>query len=168
MSESFEEFVVARGHRLFGTAVLLTQDRGLAEDLVQTSLAKAWRHWSRIHGSPDAYLRRTMVNTYISWRHRHWRGELPTEHLPERSMRSPAADVDARADLQTALARLPRRQRAVVVLRFYEDLPVSEVARLLGCSEGTVKSQTSKALAKLEVDDALDDHRSSRTEGTRR
>ena len=168
MSESFEEFVAARGSRLFGTAVLLTQDRGLAEDLVQTSLLKAWGHWSRIEGPPEAYLRTTMVNTYVNWWRRKWRGELPTDDLPEPPASSPAGDVEARADLRTALARLPRRQRAVVVLRFYEDLPVSDVARLLGCTEGTVKSQTSKALAKLGADDALEEHRTSRAEEARR
>lgn len=164
MSESFEQFVAARGPRLFGTAVLLTQDRGIAEDLVQTSLLKAWRHWSRIEGPPEAYVRTTMVNTYVSWWRRKWRGELPTDELPEPPGTSAVRDVEAREDLRTALARLPRRQRAVVVLRFYEDLPVNEVARLLGCSEGTVKSQTSKALAKLGADDSLQEHRTSRAE----
>ena len=164
VKESFEAFVTARGPRLFGTAVLLTQDRGLAEDLVQTSLLKTWRHWSRIEGPPEAYVRTTMVNTYVSWWRRKWRGELPTEALPDSPDRSPAGDVETREDLRVALARLPRRQRAVVVLRFYEDLPVHEVARLLDCSEGTVKSQTSKALAKLGADDALEEHRTARAE----
>jgi RNA polymerase sigma-70 factor (sigma-E family) len=157
VEDSFETFVAARGPRLFATAVLLTQDRGLAEDLVQTSLLKAWRHWSRIE-SPDAYLRQTMVHTYTSWWRRRWNGELATAELPERAADSGADEADVRADLRAALARLPRRQRAVVVLRFYDDLSVAETAQLLGCSVGTVKSQTSKALAHLGADDGLLDH----------
>jgi RNA polymerase sigma-70 factor (sigma-E family) len=171
VQESFEEYVAARGPRLYATAVLLTQDRGLAEDLVQTSLLKAWRQWSRID-SPDAYLRRTLVHTYTSWWRRRWNGELPTADPPERYVDSGADGAGDRTDLRAALARLPRRQRAVVVLRFYEDLSVAEVARELGCSEGTVKSQTSKALARLGTDDALAGHRVPRArpreEGTTR
>lgn len=163
MEDSFETFVAARGPRLFATAVLLTQDRGAAEDLVQTALLKAWRHWSRIE-NPDAYLRQTMVNTYTSWWRRRWNSELTTADLPERTVgragdRADGAEsAEVRADLRAALARLPRRQRAVVVLRFYEDLSVAETADLLGCTEGTVKSQTSKALAHLGADDGLSGH----------
>jgi RNA polymerase sigma-70 factor (sigma-E family) len=159
VEDSFETFVAAAGARLFGMAMLLTQDRGVAEDLVQTALLKAWRHWSRID-APDAYLRQTMVHTYTSWWRRRWNGELATADLPERpgAGEAEAEALEARADLRTALARLPRRQRAVVVLRFYEDLSVAETARLLGCSEGTVKSQTSKALAHLGADAGLTGH----------
>ncbi len=162
MQDSFEEYVATRGARLYGTAVLLTQDRGLAEDLVQVSLLKAWRHWSRIE-SPDAYLRRTMVHTYTSWWRRRWNGELATADPPERYVAPDTEAVDERTDLRAALARLPRRQRAVVVLRFYEDLSVAEVARELGCTEGTVKSQTSKALARLGADEGLAGHHVPRT-----
>ena len=163
MQDSFEEYVATRGPRLYGTAVLLTQDRALAEDLVQTSLLKAWRHWSRID-SPDAYLRRTMVHTYASWWRRRWNGELATADPPETYVASGSDAAEQRTDLRAALARLPRRQRAVVVLRFYEDLSVAEVARELGCSEGTVKSQTSKALARLGADEGLSGHHVVRTE----
>jgi RNA polymerase sigma-70 factor (sigma-E family) len=151
----FEAFVGARSNRLLGTAVLLTQDRALAEDLLQTALARAWFAWGRIDGDPEPYVRRILVNTYTSWWRRRWNGETPSDAMPER----PGADAhgasDTRHDLRSALARLPRRQRAVVVLRFYEDLTEREVARLLGCSVGTVKSQASKALARLRVDEAL-------------
>jgi RNA polymerase sigma-70 factor (sigma-E family) len=151
----FDAFVAARSGRLLGTAVLLTQDRALAEDLLQTALAKAWFAWSRVNRDPEPYVRKIMANTYVSWWRRRWNGEVPTDTLPE----SPGTDTHAgthdRHDLATALARLPRRQRAVVVLRFYEDLTERQVAQLLGCSVGTVKSQTSKALAKLRADDAL-------------
>ena len=155
MDQSFEAFVAARGPRLLATAVLITQDRALAEDLVQTALLKTWRHWPRITVSPDAYVRQTMVHTYTTWWRRKWRGEVPTEVLPVEHAASASDAVDLRTDLRAALARLPRRQRAVVVLRFYEDLPVADVAALLGCSPGTVKSQTSKALAKLGADTGL-------------
>ena len=156
----FEAFVDARSDRLLGTAVLLTQDRALAEDLLQTALAKAWFAWSRIDGDPEPYVRRILVNTYMSWWRRRWNGEVPSQAVPDHAAPADAdrhAGADARHDLATALARLPKRQRAVVVLRFYEDMSERQVARLLGCSVGTVKSQTSRALAKLRVDSALVD-----------
>ena len=150
----FNQFVAARSHGLLRTAYLLTRDHGLAEDLVQTALAKAWFAWSRIEGDPEPYVRKVMVNTYASWWRRKWNGETPHEDLPEAADRG-ADDVDARTDLWTALGRLPRRQRAVVVLRFFEDLSEAETSRLLECSTGTVKSQASKALAKLRIDPAV-------------
>ncbi|CAN7152237.1 SigE family RNA polymerase sigma factor [Terrabacter sp. LjRoot27] len=157
---SFDDFVATRSTRLLRTAYLLTHDRALAEDLVQTSLAKAWFAWGRIEGQPDAYVRRVMVNTYSSWWRRRWNGEVATEELPERAAGAghrPTEDgrVDDRTDLWRALARLPRRQRAVVVLRFYEDLSEIETAEILQCSVGTVKSQASRALAKLRIDPTL-------------
>jgi len=156
---SFDDFVATRSTRLLRTAYLLTHDRALAEDLVQTSLAKAWFAWARIEGQPDAYVRRVMVNTYSSWWQRRWNGEQATADLPERAAaaghRPEDVRVDDRTDLWRALARLPRRQRAVVVLRFYEDLSEIETAEILQCSVGTVKSQASRALAKLRIDPTL-------------
>ncbi|KRF42652.1 RNA polymerase subunit sigma-70 [Terrabacter sp. Soil811] len=156
---SFDDFVATRSTRLLRTAYLLTHDRALAEDLVQTSLAKAWFAWGRIDGQPDAYVRRVMVNTYSSWWRRRWNGEVATAELPERAAaaghRPEDVRVDDRTDLWRALARLPRRQRAVVVLRFYEDLSEIETAEILQCSVGTVKSQASRALAKLRLDPTL-------------
>jgi RNA polymerase sigma-70 factor (sigma-E family) len=157
---SFDDFVATRSTRLLRTAFLLTHDRALAEDLVQTSLAKAWFAWGRIEGQPDAYVRRVMVNTYSSWWRRRWNGEEATAELPERAAGAghrPTEDVrvDDRTDLWRALARLPKRQRAVVVLRFYEDLSEIETADILQCSVGTVKSQASRALAKLRIDPTL-------------
>ncbi len=152
-AESFDAFVQARSRPLLRTAYLLTRDHALAEDLVQTALAKAWFAWSRIEGGdPEPYVRRIMVNTYASWWRRRWNGEVPSDELPETP--APAAAED-RSDLWQALGRLPRKQRAVVVLRYYEDLTEAETARLLGCSVGTVKSQTNKAFAKLRLDPAL-------------
>jgi RNA polymerase sigma-70 factor (sigma-E family) len=151
----FEDFVVVRSGRLLRTAYLLTRDRGLAEDLLQTALAKAWLAWNRLDSQPEPYVRRIIVNTYATWWRRRWRGETPTASPPE-----PAAPDGlgpaAVHDLWVALGRLPRRQRAVVVLRYFEDLTEADTAELLGCSVGTVKSQAAKALAKLRVDPALD------------
>ncbi|HET9633411.1 MAG TPA: SigE family RNA polymerase sigma factor [Terrabacter sp.] len=158
--ESFDDFVATRSTRLLRTAYLLTHDRALAEDLVQASLAKAWFAWGRIESRPEAYVRRVMVNTYSSWWRRRWNGEEATAELPERrdAHRLHGAEnarVDERTDLWRALERLPRRQRAVVVLRFYEDLSEAETAEIMQCSVGTVKSQASRALAKLRIDPSL-------------
>ncbi|AQZ64301.1 putative RNA polymerase sigma factor [[Actinomadura] parvosata subsp. kistnae] len=147
----FQDFVVTRSDRLLRTAYLLARDWGVAEDLLQESLTKAWFAWPGID-EPEAYVRRVLVTTYVSWWRRRWRRELPSDDLPDR----PALDVARDGEeLWRAVGRLPARQRAVIVLRFYEDLPVGEVARLLGCQEGTVKSQTAKALAKLRVDESI-------------
>jgi RNA polymerase sigma-70 factor (sigma-E family) len=157
--ESFESFVAARSSALLKTAYLLTQDSHLAEDLLQTALAKTWRAWSRIDTNAEAYVRRVLVNTYASWWRRHWNGEAPTDVLPD--VAQGPDDVASKGDLGTALRRLPKRQRAVIVLRYFDDLTEVETARLLGCSVGTVKSQTSKALAKLRVDPGVVDEQGS-------
>ena len=153
-TDGFDAFVLARSRRLLRTSYLLTQDHALAEDLLQTALAKAWFAWSRIEGGdPEPYVRRIIINTYSSWWRRRWNSEQPSAHLPESTTSGGA--TEERTDVWQALQRLPRRQRAVVVLRYYEDLTEAETARVLGCSTGTVKSQTSKAFAKLRLDPAL-------------
>lgn len=155
-SVDFDEFVAARSTGLLRTAYLLTRDHALAEDLLQTALTKAWFAWSRIDGDPEPYVRKILVNTFASWWRRKWNGEHAYDELPEPPARSGDADaVDQRHDLWEAMGRLPRKQRAVIVLRFVEDLSEAETARLLGIAPGTVKSQTSKALAKLRIDPAL-------------
>ena len=151
----FDEFVAARSGRLLRTAYLLTRDHGLAEDLLQTALVKAWFAWSRIKGEPEPYVRKVLVNTYATWWRRKWNGEHPVGELPDTGHPDHAEGAGVSQDLWAALGRLPRRQRAVVVLRFFEDLSEAETARILDCSPGTVKSQTSKALAKLRVDPAV-------------
>jgi RNA polymerase sigma-70 factor (sigma-E family) len=151
--ESFEGFVAARSHALLRTAYLLTSDSHLAEDLLQTSLAKAWSSWGRIRTSPEAYVRKILVNTYSTWWRRKWNGESPVGELPE--VEHHDRDNSSAGELRAALSRLPRRQRAVIVLRFFEDLTEAETARLMDCTVGTVKSQTSKALAKLRIDPAV-------------
>ncbi len=150
--EGLREFVLARQDALLRTAWLLTGDWQQAEDLLQTSLARVWPRWERLErdGQPEAYLRRTMVNLYASWWRRKWRGEQPTEVLPDRPAGDdPYGDVDLRDALARLLPALPRRQRAVLVLRYYEDLSEEQTAEALGCSVGTVKSQASRALARL-------------------
>ena len=146
---TFEEFVASRGRDLWRTAWLLTGDTHKAEDLVQTALMKCWRRWSSIadDGAVEAYVRRTMVNTYTDWWRRRWNGERPTEVMPDVVHRD--ADSGDRQDTLAALASLPRGQRAVLVLRFYEDLTEAQTAEALGISVGTVKSQTSRALSAL-------------------
>jgi len=152
----FAEFVGARGQALQRTAYLLTSDWALAEDLVQTSLARAYPRWQWISGDdPEAYVRRVLVNTWSSWWRRRWRGEVSTGELPEHAAPDAFASADRRGALRDALARLPKRQRAIVVLRYHEDMSEAQVADLLGISVGTVKSQASRALAKLRDDAAL-------------
>jgi RNA polymerase sigma-70 factor (sigma-E family) len=152
----FDDFVVGCSPRLLRTAYLLTRDHGMAEDLLQTALTKAWFAWSRIGGDAEPYVRKIIVNTYASWWRRKWNGEHPSDELPESVSNDHAEGASTGHDLWAALGRLPRRQRAVVVLRYFEDLTEAETARLLDCSVGTVKSQASKALAKLRIDPALE------------
>lgn len=155
----FEEWVAARQRPLLRTAWLLTGEAAAAQDLVQTALLRCWPHWSRVRRmeQPEAYVRRAMTSTYVSWRRRRWHGEVPVEMLPD----GPAAGfgfAEDRPALVRALGRLPRGQRAVVVLRFAEDLSESQTADALGCSVGTVgtvKSQTFKALRALREDTTL-------------
>jgi RNA polymerase sigma-70 factor (sigma-E family) len=147
----FEDYVRARSARLVRVAYLLTGDRHLAEDLAQTALAKVSVRWDAVsrRGDPDAYVRKTMLRTAIGWRRRRWHGEQPTSPMPDVPAGDPTVAVEARERLRVALLCLTARQRAVVVLRFYEDLSEADTARTLGCSVGTVKSQTAKGLAKL-------------------
>lgn len=151
LEEEFREFVAARSGALLRTAYLLAGDWSTAEDLLQTALTKTYLAWKR-HGGIDAvepYARRVLVNTSTSWWRRRWHGERPTEVLPER----PAADeIEQQLDrdvLWRHLRALPARQRAVLVLRYYEDLSEAQTAAMLNISPGTVKSQTSRALATL-------------------
>jgi RNA polymerase sigma-70 factor (sigma-E family) len=145
----FTEFVHASWPSLYRTAYLMLGDRDLAEDLVQTALANTYASWGKMRdlGAARAYVRKTMVNTATSWfRKKDWRSEVPTELVDDRGYDD---DPSVRPTLMQALARLPPRQRAVIVLRFYDDLSVADTARALDCAEGTVKSQTSDALVTL-------------------
>lgn len=148
---AFEAFVAARSNDLLRTAVLLTRDRGHAEDLVQTALVKAYRRWQRIEGAdPYAYVRRILVTSAASWRR--LRGTQEIVSLPATHDPAGPDDADAFAErdrMADALATLPPRMRAVLVLRYAEDLSEAATAEVLGCSVHTVKSQTVRGLARL-------------------
>jgi RNA polymerase sigma-70 factor (sigma-E family) len=149
----FDAYVAAHAVGLLRRARLLTGDHQKAEDLVQTALAKTWPHWQRVSqgGQVDAYVRRVMVTTYLSWWRRRWNVERPTEVLPDVDPRESHESAVARhADLMVALASLPKGQRAAVVLRYLEDLTEAQTAEALGCSVGTVKSQVARALRTLQ------------------
>ncbi|WP_327010167.1 SigE family RNA polymerase sigma factor [Dactylosporangium sp. NBC_01737] len=155
--EDFETYVSAAWPRLLRSAWLLTRDWHRAEDLVQTVLARAYGRWPRIRdGAPDAYLRAMLASTYLSWWRRRWRGELPTGELPEPPPVPDEFDgVELRHLLAAALSRLPRQQRAVLMLRFHGDFTEAETARALGVRLGTVKSHTARALVALRHDPHL-------------
>jgi RNA polymerase sigma-70 factor (sigma-E family) len=166
--EAFRAYVVARSSALLRTAYLLTGNRADAEDLLQTTLAKTYLSWDRIRNREaiDGYVRRTMVNTQTSF----WRRKKPEslyDEVPDRpGGRDHHADSDLHNALWAALAQLPRKQRAMVVLRYYEDLSEADTAAILGVSVGTVKSTTSRALAKLRDDASLrDDPRAALPDG---
>lgn len=151
----FREFVEARSPALLRTAWMLTGDQAAAEDLLQTALARTWPHWTRIaDGRPDAYVRKVMVRVNLSWRARRWNRESPTRdgQTPEPGHQASLDDpgrVDDRLELLDALMSLPVRQRQAVVLRYFDDLSVDAVSEVMGCSVGTVKSQSAKGLARL-------------------
>jgi RNA polymerase sigma-70 factor (sigma-E family) len=150
--DGFRDFVVGRSPSLVRSAWLLTGSEAMAQDLVQTALAKTWVRWGRVtrQDAPEAYGRRVMFSTYLTWRRRRWRDEVAVAAVPDRAdARDAFADADVRQSVHEALRLLPRRQRAVVVLRFFDDLTEAQAAEALDCSVGTVKSQTAKALTKL-------------------
>lgn len=149
--QAFEALVATRTPALLRTAFLLTGDRQLAEDLLQVGLARTFARWGSLRSvdAGEAYVRRVLVTQHVSWRRRLWHREHPTETLPEALVDGDISAADRRDVLRRALADLPRQQRAVVVLRFYEDLTEHEVAAMLGIAVGTVKSRTHRALAAL-------------------
>jgi RNA polymerase sigma-70 factor (sigma-E family) len=165
----FAEFVAGRSAALLRTAWLLTGDAGRAEDLLQTALAATWRRWRQVAagGSPEAYVRRAIVTAYLSWWRRRWRGEVPTASPSDavgaatvpgfgsNAAADVAAEVASRDAVRRALARLSPQQRAVVVLRYVEDLSVADTAGLLGCSPATVKVQSHRGLLALRADPDL-------------
>lgn len=163
----FEAFVRARSAVLLRMAYLMTGDRGHAEDLLQTVLLRTVRHWRSARSAPEAYVRQALVNLCRdNWRRASVRPrELPLV-LPAAEAISrvdgPAERVAQRSELIAALAQLPSAQRAVIVLRFVEDLSVAQTAALLGLSDGTVKSYTSRAITTMRT--ALTDHNEHVTE----
>lgn len=158
--EDFRSYVAARSPALLRTAYMLSGNRADAEDLLQTALAKTYLAWDRIREreAVDGYVRRIMVNTQTSWWRKRKVDEYPTGELPEGPAgRDVTADLDLHDALWTALSGLPKRQRAMVVLRYYEDLSEAETAEVMGVSVGTVKSTTSRALSKLRDTSGLRD-----------
>ncbi|WP_406567729.1 SigE family RNA polymerase sigma factor [Actinoallomurus soli] len=152
--DEFRDFVAARRPTLLRAALLLTADRTEAEDLLQAALARTYLAWDRIRdrSALDGYVRRAMVNINISWWRRRRLEEYPTDEMPD----TPVADHTGRSELRDALERLldrlPARQRAYIVLRYFDDLTEAEIAEALGVSVGTVKSTVSRAMAKLRED----------------
>lgn len=147
------EFFVSRRRRLLGIAYAILGSWPAAEDATQSAFVKLYLHWPRIDPDKvDAYARRTVVTTSIRAGQRRAREPL-SDTVADRPAHAP--DLDGRVDLMTALGDLPPRDRAVLALRYLEDLPVAEVAALLGVAEGTVKSQTNRALARLRATDAI-------------
>lgn len=152
-ADSFSEFVHARGPALGRLAYLLTADRHLAEDLLQSALHKTALRWRQIdEGRREAYVRTVLYHEAVSWWRRGRSREIVTDRVPDGQADSAGVDgIDLRLVLREALARLTPRQRAVLVLRFYEDLTEVQTAAVLGIAVGTVKSQTRHALGRLRV-----------------
>ena len=147
---SVEEFIDRNSRLLLRSAWLLTGNWASAEDLVQTSLLQSWLHWDDIKAdAPDFYVRRVLMNTFLSGQRRRWTREQPMAELPDRAGVDELTSSELRHVIWRALSGLPARQRAVVVLRYFNDLSEAQTAHVLGCSVGTVKSQTSRALARL-------------------
>jgi RNA polymerase sigma-70 factor (sigma-E family) len=157
--DDFERFVAERSTALLRTAYLLTGDRGHAEDLLQTALIKTYRHWNRIldRDDPSAFVRRVLVTTHASWRRRMRVSEFvsATPLLGGGEMLS-SFDVGERHVMIAALATLPPRMRAVLVLRYWEDLSEAGTAEVLGCSVNTVRTHAARGLARLREQFAAD------------
>jgi len=147
---SVEEFVDQNSRVLLRSAWLLTGNWASAEDLVQTSLLQSWLHWDAIKAdAPEFYVRRVLMNTFLSGQRRRWNREQPVAELPERAAADELRSTELRHVIWRALSDLPPRQRAVVVLRYFNDLSEAQTAHVLDCSVGNVKSQASRALASL-------------------
>jgi RNA polymerase sigma-70 factor (sigma-E family) len=153
-SAAFAEFATARSASLYRAAYLMVGERGLAEDLLQEALTKTYVAWPRLRdiNKAEAYTRKAITTTAISWwRRKSWQAERPRDDVPERATRGEehGHHVAERDWLWTELQTLPPKQRAAIVLRFYEDLTEAQTAAALGCSVGTVKSQVSTGLKRL-------------------
>ncbi|RKS69234.1 RNA polymerase sigma-70 factor (sigma-E family) [Motilibacter peucedani] len=149
--EAFDRLLRDRSAALLRTAYLLTGDRHLAEDLLQSALTKTFQRWStlRDEAAGEAYVRKVMVSIYTRWWQRKWNGERPTAELPDVELLDPYGAADEREYVRRLLTSLPRRQRAVIVLRFYEDMSEKDIAEALEISTGTVKSTASAAMTRL-------------------
>ncbi|GIG57988.1 RNA polymerase sigma factor [Longispora fulva] len=150
-ADEFDSFVRTRTPALLRSAYLLTGDQHLAEDLVQSALARTHRSWKKLHevGNAEAYTRKIMYHLQVSWWRKRRIAESMPGDLPDRGGEDGTTATTLKITLRQALLKLTDKQRAVLVLRFFEDHTESETAELLGVTLGTVKSQTSKALARL-------------------
>jgi RNA polymerase sigma-70 factor (sigma-E family) len=160
-----ESFLAERGEPLLRTAVLLAGNKEAGEDLLQAALERLLKHWRSVQGSPEGYLRQTLYNLAADgWRRESvWRRQFRLlRHGTDPVVADPAVTVDLRDALVRLLMQLPPRQRAVIVARYWEELSEAETAAVLGCSVGTVKSQTWRALRRLR--ELLEPGRSSHSE----
>jgi RNA polymerase sigma-70 factor (sigma-E family) len=150
-ADGFEEFVHAAGDRIHRAAVLLCGDHHLAEDLTQTTFTKVYAAWPAVSGadSPIAYTRKVLLRTFLSHRRLRRSAEWPVQAVPD--SRTDQPDPGDRLDLLAALRRLPPPDRAVLVLRYWEDLSVARTAELLGIRENTCRARSARALARLRV-----------------
>jgi RNA polymerase sigma-70 factor (sigma-E family) len=157
--EEFSRFMADRYGALVRTAFLLTADRGHAEDLAQASLIRTFQAWGRLQdtGAAEAYTRTVMARLAIRWGRRRWRGEQATPHLDRVAVIDAAEGVDDADLVMRCLAALPGPQRAVLVLRYFEHRSEAEIATILRCSPGTVKSRCARALAALRAAGFLDE-----------
>lgn len=157
-ADGFAEFVTSRERALQRTAWLLTGDWALAQDLVQTALVRSWPRWERIRrrDNPEVYVRKVMVNTWLTWTRRKWRGEQAFAVVPDGVAPGDLATETAiRVAVRQALGTLTQRQRAVLVMRVFDDMSEADVGQALNLAVGTVKSTTAQALAKLRRDPQL-------------
>ncbi|MFE9205608.1 SigE family RNA polymerase sigma factor [Micromonospora sp. NPDC007230] len=152
---TFEEFVGEQGDALLRLSYVLTGDRHLAEDLTQTALADAYRHWRKVAvaTNPEAYVRRMLVNAHLSWRRRRWTTERPVEvgETDAGTLADPGEGIASRDAMRVLLTGLAPRARTVLVLRYYADLDDRAIAEAMGVSESSVRATASRALAALRI-----------------
>ena len=157
---TFEEFVAEQGATLLRLAFVLTSDRQLAEDLTQTALADAYRHWGKVAAAraPEAYVRRMLVNAHLSWRRRRWTTERPSalDGISGAQESDPGDAIAARQQLRALLAGLAPRARTVLVLRYYVDLDDAAIAAAMGVTASSVRATASRALTSLRSVAVLD------------
>lgn len=151
MDDEFGRFVAARGRALCRTAYLLTGDWQVGEDLVQEALVKTYLRRSRLRSqiALEPYTRKVLMSVFLSWRRRRWHCELPYANVPDQAADDEFDNLLDRHGLWSALSDLPAQQRAVLVLRYFEDLTEADIAAVLGCTPGTVKSHASRGLERL-------------------
>ncbi|MBV9485543.1 MAG: SigE family RNA polymerase sigma factor [Frankiaceae bacterium] len=152
-SISFEEYAAARQAGLIRFGYLLVRDHQLAQDLAQEGLARLHGRWSELaaESNPDAYVRKVMVNQLLSWRRRRSWSERPVAEVHDRGETDPTAAIGDREAMWKLIGDLPLRQRAVVVLRYYEDLDDAAIGRILGCTASTVATHATRALDRLRM-----------------